>query len=464
MARAAVTIPAAESPALDAAQVQGLIVRSYGRLPHARFLLVGVTDAAAMRTLLVDWAEEVTAGDRSDTPTAFHLAFTAPGLLAIGLPHAVVDGGFADPFVEGMVTEHRSRILGDVGAADPRLWAWGGPDTRPVHALLLVYGATSELLDARLEALRAQAVGALDIVAELSTDPLSATEPFGFVDGLSQPRLAGLSGGEPSGTLSTGEFVLGHPNAYGQLTERPLLASDTDPDGLLPRDAGGAADLGQGGTYLVLRQLRQDVAGFHNFLREATRTPDGAEDPVAQQRLGARMVGRWPSGAPLVLTPDRDDPALASADFGYHAADPDGLRCPLGAHIRRANPRDALPPQPGTAQSRALTDRHRLLRRGRAYSDGDERGLHFLCLVADLSRQYEFVQHTWIGDPVFNGLQGQADPLVAPRTADGTTFVEQGHPVRRRHHNVPEFVRVRGGAYFFLPAPSALRYLARMFG
>jgi Dyp-type peroxidase family len=454
MARAAVT-----APPLDGAQVQGLVVRGYGRLPHARFLLASIADGAALRALLTGWAEEVTTGDQPDAPTAFNLAFTAPGLVAAGLPREVVEGGFAAAFVEGMVGEHRSRILGDVGAADPRRWAWGGPDTPPVHALLLVYAASAELLDAPLAALRAQAAGALDIVAELPTDPLRPTEPFGFVDGISQPRLAGLGGGLP-----TGEFVLGHPNAYGQLTERPLLAADTDPDGLLPRDANGAADLGHGGSYLVLRQLRQDVEGFRAFLRERTRTPDGAEDPTAQKRLGAKIVGRWPNGAPLVLAPDRDDQAPASAEFGYHAADPEGLRCPLGAHIRRANPRDALEPRPGTAESRALTDRHRLLRRGRSYTDGEERGLHFLCLVADLSRQYEFVQHTWIGDPAFNGLQGQPDPLVAPRSPGGTTFVEEARPVRRRHRDLPEFVRMRGGAYFFLPAPSALRYLARMPG
>ena len=455
MARAAVT-------GIDAAEVQGLLVRGYGRLPHACYLLLAVTDAASTRTLLSGWADEVGTGGPDDAPTALNIAFTAPGLVAIGLPPEVVTGGFAAPFTEGMVDEHRSRILGDVGAADPRHWAWGGPGTPPVHLLLLVYAATAELLADRVSALRARWASALELVAELPTDPLGATEAFGFVDGLSQPRLAGFS--DTGDGLPTGEFVLGHRNAYGQVTDRPLLAADTDPAGLLPRDADGAADLGRGGSYLVLRQLRQDVDTFQEFLRERTRTPDGAEDPEAQTRLAARMVGRWPSGAPLVLAPDRDDPALATADFGYHAADPDGLRCPLGAHIRRANPRDSLEPRPGSDESRALTDRHRLLRRGRGYTRGDERGLHFVCLVANITRQFEFVQHTWVGNPVFNGLQDQADPLVAARTSGSTHFVEQARPVRRRHRDLPEFVRVRGGGYFFLPAPSALRYLAHIPG
>lgn len=450
------------APALDPSQVQGLLVRGYGRLPHARFLLATVADAAATRIVLEGWAEEVATGACSDASTAFNLAFTATGLVAVGLPPDVVHGGFSAPFAEGMVTEHRSRILADVGAADARRWAWGGPDAPPVHALLLVYAATAERLDARLDELRQGMAGAFDVVTELPTDPLPATEPFGFADGISQPRLAGLGVGGREGTLPAGEFVLGHPNAYGQLTERPLLAPDTDPDGLLPRDASGAADLGFGGSYLVFRQLRQDVEGFRAFLIERTRAADSSADPAAQERLAARMVGRWPSGAPLVLSPDRDNPALAMTDFGYHATDPEGLRCPLGAHIRRANPRDSLEPQPGTRASREVADRHRLLRRGRVYTDGDGRGLHFLCLGADISRQYEFVQHTWINDPVFNGLQDQPDPLVAPRQSGGAVFAEQARPVRRRHRALPDFVRVRGGAYFFLPAPAALRYLARM--
>ena len=92
----------------------------------------------------------------------------------------------------------------------------------------------------------------------------------------------------------------------------------------------------------------------------------------------------------------------------------------------------------------------------------DERGLHFLCLVGDLSRQYEFVQHSWINDPVFNGLHDDTDPLVAPRATRGSTFVEPAEPVSRRHRDLPEFVRVRGGAYFFLPGLAALRYLAEI--
>ena len=139
--------------------------------------------------------------------------------------------------------------------------------------------------------------------------------------------------------------------------------------------------------------------------------------------LAAKLVGRWPGGAPLVLSPERDDPALANAnDFQYHDLDATGHACPLGAHVRRSNPRDSLEPKPGSEQSREVNRRHRLLRRGRNWStaaqDGRpaEQGIHFVCLNANLGRQYEFVQHSWINDPAFNGLYDSTDPLVGPAT------------------------------------------------
>lgn len=454
-------------PTLDVADVQGLVVRGYGRLPHATFLVCAVRDPAGARAFLRDRIDDVTTGLGPAAGHALNIAFTAPGLVAVGLPGDVVEGGFAAPFVEGMTTEHRRRLLGDVGPAAPERWAWGGPDNPPVHLMVLLYAATPEILDEQRGVVLA--AGALDVVAELGTDELGCREAFGFVDGLSQPRPAGLPGGAGGRAVATGEFVLGYPNAYNQLAPRPLLDPATDPNAILPRDPAGtgAADLGLDGSYLVVRQLRQDVEAFTTFLRERTRTAEGNEDGPAQERLAAKVVGRWRSGAPLVLAPDADDPDTASADFGYHAEDPRGLACPLGAHIRRANPRDALPPKPGSERSLRLTDHHRLLRRARNYTVGDEagadeRGLHFLCLVGDLSRQYEFVQHSWINDPVFDGLHDDADPLVAPRGKRGSTFVEQAEPVSRRHRDLPEFVRVRGGAYFFLPGVAALRYLAQL--
>ena len=363
-----------------------------------------------------------------------------------------------------MTDPHRSRLLGDIDADSPQRWSWGGPGTSAVHVLALVYARTPDLLDATLADLTSDArAGVVECVGTLPTDRLSRYEAFGFHDGISQPLLEGLGAADSGGNqVRAGEFVLGYPNEMGQDKDRPTVDASADSRHILARDPSGAADLGRNGTYLVLRQLIQDVAGFEEFTADRARRADGSVDEHRKEHLAATMVGRWRSGAPLVLAPDDDDPDLADRnDFGYHHSDPLGHSCPLGAHVRRTNPRDSLPPGPGTPASLEVNRRHRLLRRGRGYSLSDgTRGLQFICLNADLSRQYEFVQHSWANDPSFNGLYDSADPLVGPRHGGGATYIEQGLPVRRRHQGLPQFVHVTGGAYFFLPGLAALRYLA----
>jgi deferrochelatase/peroxidase EfeB len=124
----------------------------------------------------------------------------------------------------------------------------------------------------------------------------------------------------------------------------------------------------------------------------------------------------------------------------------------------------------------ATANRHRILRRGRSYGhrpadpridDGVDRGLHFLCLNSDIERQFEFVQQTWVNNPVFGGLNGEVDPLIGniSRAETATTnalFTVQADPLRSRVHNLQRFVTVKGGAYFFLPSISALRYLGSL--
>ncbi|NNC00939.1 peroxidase, partial [Corallococcus exiguus] len=149
--------------------------------------------------------------------------------------------------------------------------------------------------------------------------------------------------------------------------------------------------------------------------------------------IASKLVGRWPSGAPLTLTPDRDDPTLASAkDFLYQRQDALGMRCPIGAHIRRTNPRDSLEPRPGSQDSLAVNRRHQILRRGRSYGPACpipdvgasvlehrdamlDRGLHFICLNANIARQFEFVQASWVNNPQFGNLSDDVDPLIGRR-------------------------------------------------
>ncbi|MCW2621709.1 MAG: heme peroxidase [Frankiales bacterium] len=459
---------AGETVELD--DLQGLLARGYGKLPEATYLLLSVERPAAARTALRQLARSVTTADVSPEESALNLALTAPGVLAL-TESGRLHPGFAEPFARGMTDPYRSRILGDVAEDAPEGWVWGGPGTSPVHVMALLYARSPAALLALTERVEQQLVaGGLQVLRRLHTDPLSDREPFGFRDGLSQPAIAGLGPGTdqadgPAGPVLTGEFVLGYRNEYGQRTYRPLLQPADDRGGLLPKDAdgSGAPDLGRNGSYLVLRQLAQDVDGFHRYLDRAAGVADGSVDPDRRALLAAKIVGRWPDGAPVTLAPTHDDPALADAnDFGYHAQDPYGDRCPLGSHIRRSNPRDSLEPHPGTAQSVEVNRKHRLLRRGRNYSTADgERGVLFLCLGANLARQYEFIQHSWVNDPAFNGLTDSTDPLVGVRHDGGATFTEPGLPLRRRHRELPQFVHVRGGAYFFLPGIRALGYLLR---
>jgi len=448
------------SAAPELHDVQGLLARGYGNLAEARFLLVGIDDPAAGRAWLGRLASALTSADVRPDGRAVNVAVTSSGLRKLGLDDTEV-GLFSNEFVDGMTAAHRSRNLGDIDENAPEHWDWGGPRTPEVHAVLLLYAHDEPALGALVGEHEAELGTGLQVLAGLDTSDLDGREPFGFADGISQPIIEGLSKkGPPETTLRFGEFVLGYPNEYGRYTEQALLH--------------GYPELGRNGTYLVFRQLRQDVSGFWRFVDEATKRRDGSSDPARRLRLAAKMVGRWPGGAPLALAPDGDDPALAEAnDFAYFHEDPHGTRCPIGAHIRRANPRDSLDPRPGTANSWAINRRHRILRRGREYGDelpteralsGEaaqhERGLHFICLNGNIARQFEFVNDTWLNSPKFAGLYDDADPLVAPSQPYGGTFTVQSETVRERVTGVPRFVSVKGGAYFFLPGIAATRYLA----
>ena len=451
---------AAPTPELQ--DIQGLVARGYSDLSGARFLLLEIDDGAAGRSWLGGLAPMLTTSDARPQEHAVNVALTSRGLAKLGVAPDVLEL-FALEFAGGMTTAHRRRMLGDVGPDAPERWDWGGP-VGPVDAVLLLY-AHSEAALAALEAEQTSALpSGVRVVRTLHTSDQQGYEPFGFRDGISQPFVEGLSKqGPPAQTLRFGEFVLGYPNEHGHYTDDLLLER--------------SPELGRNGTYLVFRQLSQDVPGFWRFLDTATCRPDGSADANRRTHLAARLVGRWPSGAPLLLAPEADDPALATAnDFVYHRQDPRGTRCPLGAHIRRANPRDTLDPRPGTDDSLRINRRHRILRRGREYGtplsvedalrpDGaeraaDERGLHFMCLNASIARQFELVHFTWLNSPKFVGLYDDSDPIVGPSQPFGGTFTIQSETLRERLTGMPRFVSVKGGAYFFMPGIAATQHLA----
>ncbi|MDB4949291.1 MAG: cytochrome [Gemmatimonadetes bacterium] len=494
----------APGPAVEVEDVQGLVARSFNALRHADYVPVYLPDdAAGGRAWVGEMADAVTSGAKRGAVVvkeghALNLAFTGAGLEKLGMDAGALET-FPREFTEGMTTAHRQRTLGDDGDSAPELWAWGAPG-RDVHAMLFVFAATPERLGEMVagENDRAARHG-VRLGSPLGSIMLEADkEHFGFHDGIAQPRIAGFrapdDGESPSpteGVVPAGEVVLGYANAYGELPDSPsvpdtpgarqvLPVAPADPDaapGTRPR-----LDLGRNGSYVVFRQLEQRVQAFWRFLDAQARA-----DAEQRKRLGAKMVGRWPNGAPLELFPDAEpavfDPKSAN-DFMY-SGDERGDRCPLGSHIRRNNPRDGQ--QPGPAGSLLVADRHRLLRRGRAYgqplapsfdpadilsAEGPDtgRGLQFICFNTDLGRQFEFVQGTWVNSRKFDGLYADPDPVIgphvdpatAPHPEQVTIFTEQRCPVRHRVHGVPRFVTTVGGAYLFMPGMRALRYLARL--
>lgn len=492
----------------DFDDIQTILRRGLGHLQDASFLLLAIADADAARAWLR--SAPVTSASAADahSDAALQVAFTSQGLAALGVPRDVI-GQFSEEFVTGMAADaSRSRRLGDVGANAPGNWEWGGaPDGIP-HLLVMLYARHGRLARWRQEIEGASWGAAFRVLACLDTAQRDNTEPFGFVDGISQPRLD-WDGAHPAGgkqqldyrnTLALGEVVLGYPNEYGLHTDRPLLNPAEEPAALtLPpaEEVRDRRDLGRNGSYLVFRQLQQDVPGFWQSLDrhaggEATR----------RLALAEAMVGRSIAGAPLApLSPaaiEGIEPRDAALNQFTYAADAQGTHCPVGAHVRRANPRTAdLPGSPAGPVARltrmlgfgqsgvrgdlvASTRFHRLLRRGRKYGpaltpddalrpgdDQERRGIHFICLVGNISRQFEFVQNAWIMTAKFDGLSDEGDPLAGNReplpggrSVDRFTIPQkEGPPLRIC--GLPQFVTVRGGAYFFLPGIRALRYIAR---
>ncbi len=472
-------------PITEFKDIQAILLSGYATLPHARFVLVQLDESAKSRAWVGKLVHMIRHAEQGApmTERCTHIAFSFPGLERLGLSWQALKG-FSREFQEGMAgSQRRTRIFGDIGRSAPENWHWGGPRNDEVHAVLMLYAATVEDLDGLLAEHRdLAATEGVALIHELPSQPLAnGKEHFGFRDGISQPKLAGISGTDDKRHLvKRGEFILGYANERHEFTAAPLVDAIEDPDDILPKfgDGNDLHDFGKNGSYMVFRQLSQDVHGFWLSLDQVTRSADGQRIPNARIALGAKMVGRWPGGAPLVKSPDRDAAEFArDNDFGYHDADVYGLSCPIGAHIRRTNPRDMLEPGPGTEKSLEINRRHRLLRRGRPYGpplapsfnseevlaggdDGIDRGLHFICFNANISRQFEFVQHTWVNNANFAGLQAETDPIIGTRPATATAFTTPAKPVRKRFDGLPRFVEVNGGAYFFLPGIKALRYLA----
>lgn len=375
------------------------------------------------------------------------LAFTWQGLRALGVSEDSL-ATFPDAFREGMAA--RAGILGDTGSAAPEHWL-GGLAGDDLHAIAILFSRTDEQCRRSIDE-HDKLLARTDGVRSLSHLDLNASPPFnyahdhfGFRDRLSQPVMKG-SGEDPTpgsgDSLEPGEFILGYPDENGPVVDLP--APET---------------LSRNGSYMAYRRLEEHVASFRDYLKQ------NSDDAEGEELLAAKFMGRWRSGAPLVLAPEKDDPELGADtmrnnDFNYKEMDPFGYACPLGSHARRLNPRD-------TAH---YMNRRRMIRRGATYGpalpdgatdDGVERGIAAFIICADLVRQFEFAQNVWINDKTFHELDNEHDPICG--TQDGTLdFTVPQRPIRKMHKGIPAFTTLRGGAYFFLPGMGGLRHLATL--
>lgn len=392
----------------------------------------------------VGTAQAVRLADERDTRWVT-IAFTWNGLRVAGVDDESL-ATFPDEFREGMAA--RATILGDTGRNDPRQWV--GDLARPeLHAILILFAHDVAQRD-RSTHNHEQFLAECDGVERLSSLNLEAIPPleyshdhFGYRDRLSQCVVAGTDEVAHPGSgppLKAGEFFLGYPDEHG---EGPRLPQPEV--------------LSRNGSYLAYRRLQEHVGEFREFLQRHGETRE------EQELIAAKLMGRWRSGAPLVLAPEKDDPELGADplrnnDFNYKTMDPQGYAVPLGSHIRRMNPRDTA----------VNMNRRRMIRRGGTYGpylpedavdDGAERGIAAFIGCASLVRQFEFAQNVWVNDPTFHELGNERDPIIGMQ--DGTFEMKlPRRPVRRTLKGLPAFTTVKGGAYFFLPGMRALRFLA----
>ena len=436
---------------IEASDIQAIVLRPRPKPYRGEYVVLRIGDAGQGREMLRRILPHVAPADEWWVPSLpgwLGIAFTFEGLKALGVPPASLDS-FPIEFREGMAA--RAAILHDFGANGPDNWEhpFGTPD---VHVALALYAKDDESLQQVLALARMahHDLSQISVVYRMQFGELpEGRNPFGFKDGLHNPHVEGSgpaphAGAEPS--IKAGEFILGYPDEKGETALVPV-----------------PQELRHNGTFVALRKFHMDVAAFRRYLRAQ------ASSPEEEEFLAAKMVGRWPSGAPLVLAPDRDNPELGSDRnsnnvFSY-ADDMKGLRCPFSAHIRRINPRDALKDEV------VAVNLHHFLRRGTNYGpplpegvledDGAERGGVFLLIGAHLQRQFEFVQSQWATDGNFISHGTEQDPLIGNNDGDGDFTIPQ-RPARRRLRGLPRFVTVRGGEYGFIPGLRALRWLAAL--
>jgi Dyp-type peroxidase family len=545
--RSAAAVPTRDKePSLAADQIQGNIFPGFNK-DFQTLLFLRIANPAAFarwlaefipRVATLDWVlgfsrlfKAVRTAQKAETGTVratwINIAFSFAGLEKLETPGLKLKEFHDEAFRAGLRKRSEDGVLGDPvgrgGEGDPANWVIGGPGREPDVVLLLAGDERDELdrevarvvqtLFPRSDGAGKPVTSGAEILFRQDgatlLGPLRGHEHFGFRDGISQPGVRGklpdgsfltlnqnprdINQGKPGQDLLwPGEFVFGYP---GQNAKKDVEDPGTDP---LENPKRKAPEFARNGSFLVFRRLRQDVGTFHRFLKSL-----GERFKISPDLVGARMVGRWASGAPAVVTAQTDDPALAADDcrnnnFEYGAPepddaptgrpplpgdcqnvaappdDPDGVKVPFAGHIRKAYPRnDTSPEIPDLGEKSTQT--HRLLRRGIPYGtqsasspfrpveDDVDRGLLFLAFQTSIVEQFEFVTQNWVNNPKFKQTGAGFDPIIGQNN-------EHPNRVRTFQLNLPdehqpietheEWVIPTGGGYFFAPSIQGLQDLA----
>lgn len=418
----------------------------------ATYILLRVDDAASGRAVIGRLADVVASAASATSPAGdawVSVSLTYKGLEALGVPQSSLDS-FAWEFRQGMAA--RAKALGDVGESSPERWEWP-LGTSDVHLVITAVAPDDEKLEAVLARARNAYKEVRGVTAIWRQDCHALPtekEPFGYHDGISHPAIegSGITGSNPhEKPFKAGEFVLGYPDETGGLPPMPQPEV-----------------LGRNGSYVAFRKLYERVAEFRRYLQQNSKSP------ADEERLAAKLMGRWRSGTPLALRPEGDDPAMgddcARRNAFTYSDDPTGYKTPVGSHIRRANPRDA--------SVAGVVRLHRMIRRGTVYGpelpegalddDGVDRGLIFAFIGTHLDRQFEFVQSEWLNGGEFLGLSDEMkDPIAGDNHGAGAHSIPT-KPIARPLKGIPQFVVTRGGEYAFMPSLSALRWIAALGG
>lgn len=447
-------------PPLDLADIQGVVLRSY-KMARLRTMVWRIDNAARAQECLRHLSDASAPSFVVQNAVAWetkpeyclNIGFSADGLRALGVADQTMQT-FPPEFLEGALG--RAAFVGDSGMNDPSNWM-AAFNSNQVHILIWLNARTSEVLESVSIRLREEWRGAVtEVFRRDGYLPEDHRAHFGFVDGISQPRVDGVpvqrsdtttspDFADPLNFVPPGAFVLGFESGH--------------PGHYYPKPSPDA--LGNNGSFAALRILEQDCAGFEEFLVECAEKT--GLDP---ELIAAKLIGRWRSGVPLSLAPESGNQSsvpMHQWNQFDHEDDPTGARCPMGSHIRRANPRRG-----DVAGSGGET--HRIMRRGLPYGapfnpanphDGIERGLLGLFICGNLRDQFEFLMKEWINDGDFAGLGQDCDPVMGNQPDNGGRFKIPGmtkpHTILR---NMKTFITTKGGAYFFLPSMTGLRYLS----